>query len=162
MATGFQGSADNQADVFVLLTGVTAANTVALTAVTLAEAPTANQYLDLRPYRRTLGSIPDEADIVIYSTAGSGTMTLGISQLFVCSAVSLQGGPLGTGASDTTKGAINAGTALGETSADRIFHRQRISGLSGVDGVQLQLGAIGGTATALTVELHFPRCRRLS
>ena len=160
MATGFQGSTDNNCDVFQLIAGATAANTVALTSVTLSETPAVTAYLDLRPYRRIIGSIPDEAHIVIYSTAGSDVMTLGISQVYACDAASAQGGPLGYGASDTTKGALNNGVALGETSANRIYHREKIAGLAAVDGVQVQLGAIGGTNTALRVELHFARRER--
>lgn len=162
MAAGFQGSADNNADVFVLIVGATAANTVALTSVTLAEVPAVTEYLDLRPYRRMNSSIPDEAHIVIRSTAGSGVMTLGVSQVFVADAVSATGGPLGIGSSDTTKGALNNGVALGESSADRIFHREKISGLACVDGIQVQLGAIAGTSTAIRVELHFARRERMS
>lgn len=161
MATGFQKSEDSNVDRIVLIEGATTANTVAIgtAATTLSTTPTVAQYYDLRAYRAIAGTIPDEALLVIRSIAGSGTMTLGACRLMVSTGA--VGGPLGVG-TDAGKGGINNGGSFGEdaSAADHIYHREVIAGLSLVDGVQVQLGAIAGTATAINVELHFPRYRR--
>lgn len=91
----------------------------------------------------------DAAVLLVRSTAGSGTMTVTIRMWGYASAVWF---PLGTGA-DATKGTINDGVALGETSADLIRHMEIMQGLSGLERIYAEITAIGGTATAITVEL---------
>lgn len=161
MATGFQKSEDSNVDRIILIEGALTANTVAIgtVATTLSTTPTVAQYYDLRAYRAIAGTIPDEALLVIRSTAGSGVMTLGACRVMV--STSSVGGPLGIGA-DGTKGGLNNGSGFGEdaAAADHIYHREVIAGMSMVDGIQVQLGAIAGTATAINVEIHFPRYRR--
>jgi hypothetical protein len=159
MATGLQGSENSNVNRIVLIEGATAANAVAVgtSATTLSETPTTAQYYDLRAYRALYGSIPDEALLVIRSTAGSGTMTLGACRVMVSTGA--VGGPLGIG-TDAAKGGINNGAAFVEDAANHIYHREVIAGLSMVDGVQVQLGTIAGTSTAINVELHFPLYRK--
>jgi hypothetical protein len=62
--------------------------------------------------------------------------------------------PLGTGA-DATKGTINGGAAIGETAgiSDVVRHSEIVSGLFNFDRVYAEIVAIGGTATAITVDV---------
>lgn len=161
MATGYQKSTTNNVDVIVMLAAETAANTITRPAAVLSATPTNVQFYDLRDYRSVTGRpVPDKGHIVIYSTAGSGTMTLSATRLFLAhsqGASAAVGGPYGVGA-DATKGMLNNGAGFAEDSgvADKIYHREEITGLACADGIAVQLGAITGTATAIQVELHFP------
>jgi len=97
--------------------------------------------------------MPSEAGLLLYSTAGSGTMTctarlwgyhpIGDGMWF----------PLGTG-SASTKGTINAASTLDETAADKLRHLEPLA-LLGVAGsrLYLEITAIGGTSTAVTAEI---------
>lgn len=158
MATGFQGSTDNNVHVVTLIEAATAANTVNRATATFSATPTVTQFFDLDGLREKLGGpLPPSFDIVLRSTAGSGVMTLGASRLLVADKASAVGGPLGVGA-DTTKGMLNNGAGFGEDGADTLYHRETIDyDLNHTDGVQVQLGAFAGTATAVTVELVLPR-----
>ena len=101
---------------------------------------------------------PDDVTLLLFSTAGSATMTVTarlwgyhpIGAGYWC--------PLGTGA-DADKGKINAGAAIGETGADTIRHSEVIS-LVGIAGtrIYLEITNIGGTSTA--VEAHLVVRRR--
>ena len=97
----------------------------------------------------------DWAVLQVRSTAGSATMTVAI-RLWGYNALSAAWFPLGVGA-DATKGAINAGTTLGETAADTIRHTEPVYYVSAFDRVYAEITAIGGTSTAITVELIVPR-----
>ena len=162
MATGYQKSSSNNVDVIVLLAAETAANTITRPAAVLSATPTNVQFYDLTDYKTNVGPVPDKGHIVIYSTAGSGVMTLAATRLFLAHkqgvGAAAVGGPYGVGA-DATKGMLNNGAAFGEDSAvaDRIYHREEVTGLSCADGIAVQLGAIAGTATAIQVELHLPK-----
>lgn len=159
MATGYQKSTANNVDVIVLLAAETSANTVALAPPVLAATPTNVQHYDLTGYRTLFGAVPDKGHIVIYSTAGSGTITLGATRVFLAhnqGASAVVSGPYGVGA-DLTKGMLNAGAAFGETSSNVLYHREEITGLSTADGIAVQLGAFGGTNPAYQVELHLPK-----
>ena len=158
MATGLQGSENSNVNRIVLIEGATTANTLAATGVTLADEPTPSQFFDLRSYRTLYGSIPDEGLIVIRSTAGSAAMTLGACRVMVAHSGGFAG-PLGVGA-DATKGMLNNGSGFAEDATDYLYHREVIAGLSMIDGIQVKLGAFGGTATAVNVELHIPLYRR--
>lgn len=56
--------------------------------------------------------------------------------------------PLGTNSTAASKGLLNEGNAIGETSADAIVHAEIINNLHHFDRVYLEVTAIGGTATA--------------
>lgn len=164
MATGYQKSNSNNVDVIVLLAAETAANTIALAPPVLSSTPTNVQHYDLTDYKAQVGPVPDKGHIVIYSTAGSGTMTLGATRVFLAhkgGSVAVSGslvksGPYGVGA-DATKGMLNNGASFGETGSDVLYHREEITGLSCADGIAVQLGAFGGTNPAYQVELHLPK-----
>lgn len=95
--------------------------------------------------------LPDDVVVLVYSTAGSGTMTATIKLWGYVTAAAMWV-PLGVGA-DTTKGTLNAGAAIGETSADVLRHSEIVSGLFGFDRVYAEVVAIGGTSTAVTVDV---------
>lgn len=89
-----------------------------------------------------------EAALLVYSTAGSGTMTC------TCRLWGYHPGPaawfpLGTG-TDGAKGIINAGSATGETGSDVVRHCEVLS-LAGIAGsrLYLEITAIGGTSTSI-------------
>ena len=95
--------------------------------------------------------LPYDVLVLVYSTAGSATMTATIKLWgYVTTAATWV--PLGVGA-DTTKGTLNAGAAIGETSADVLRHSEIVSGLFGFDRVYAEVVAIGGTSTAVTVDV---------
>lgn len=156
MAAGYQKSNDNNVNVIVLLEAAASANTVAWPSATFAAEPAVTELYDLTTYRTSVGPVPDKGHIVIYSTAGSGVMTLGACRVIVGNKASGKAGPYGIGA-DATKGMLNNGASFGETSTDGIYHHEEITGLSTIDGIQVNLGAFGGTSPAFQVELHLPK-----
>jgi hypothetical protein len=92
--------------------------------------------------------MPVEAALLVYSTAGSGTMTATF-RLWGYHPGPAAWFPIGTG-TDALKGVINEETALGETGANAIAHCEPIA-LLGVIGSRLyvEITAIGGTSTAV-------------
>ena len=127
MATGFRDSVQ-------LLTAATAANGV----------PT------LATHGQPLNDIryADSGVLTVASTAGSVVMTVTI-RLWGYEADSAEWFPLGVGP-DATKGIINGGVALGETSADQIAHSEIVSNIQSIDRIYAEITAIGGTATAIS------------
>lgn len=98
------------------------------------------------------GGVPDPMTLLLESTAGSGTMTV-TARLW--GYTPLDGGtwvPLGTGG-DTTKGTINAGNAIGETTADRLLHAEPFQLTGSFQRYYLEVTAIGGTSTAVKAYL---------
>lgn len=93
--------------------------------------------------------------IVVRSTAGSGTMTTTV-RLWGYESIGGNWTPMGPGA-DATKGTINAGSAMGETQSDQIDHSETLDWFGPFDRVYAEITAIGGTSTAITVELLIPR-----
>lgn len=157
MATGYQGSNSNNVDVIILIDAATTANTVTRAGATFSATPGVTAFYDLSDYVAKVGPFPPAFDIVIRQTAGSGTMTLGACRLLVADKGSAVGGPLGVGA-DATKGMLNNGAGFAEDGADVIYHRETVAyDLNHADGLQVQLGAIAGTATAIRVEAIIPR-----
>ncbi len=157
MATGYQGSSNNNVDVIVLIDAATTTNTVTRASATFSATPGVTAFYDLSDYVAKVGPFPPAFDIVIRQAAGSGTMTLGACRLLVADKASAVGGPLGVGA-DATKGMLNNGAGFAEDGADVIYHRETIAyDLNHADGLQVQLGAIAGTATAIRVEAIIPR-----
>ncbi len=94
--------------------------------------------------------ILDEAVLEVWSTAGSGVMTVTGRLWGYTEAAGWA--PLGIGAG-ATKGIINGGATLDETSADKIAHKEVVSGLRDLERVYLELSAFGGAATAISARL---------
>jgi hypothetical protein len=96
--------------------------------------------------------MPSDAALLLYSTAGSGTMTA-TARLWGYHPSAADWFPIGTGAA-ATKGQINAVSTLDETGADKIRHCELLA-LAGLIGSRLyiEITAIGGTSTAVTAEL---------
>lgn len=96
--------------------------------------------------------MPSEVGLLVYSTAGSGTMTCSI-RVWAYHPGPGDWFPLGTGA-DGTKGLINAGSTIGETASDKIRHLETLT-LPGIAGSRLyfEIVSIGGTGTAVEVAL---------
>jgi hypothetical protein len=95
------------------------------------------------------GIPPARMVLAIASTAGSGTMT---ATFRLWGYLPVGGGlwlPLGPGG-DTTKGIVNLGAAVGETSADSIRHAEVIENPGSFQRLYLEITAIGGTSTAVT------------
>lgn len=142
MATGLQGQSNPRVLTLRLLEAATATNSVpsggsagiALTGLPLG---------DKAPI--------DGASLLVYSTAGSGTMTVTI-RLWGYHADGSVWVPLGPGG-DTTKGTINEGAAIGETSTDVIRHAEPIDLPGHFSRLYAEITAIGGTSTAITVDL---------
>jgi hypothetical protein len=98
------------------------------------------------------GFMPSEAGLLLYSTAGSGTMTC-TARLWGYHPGPAAWFPLGAGAA-STKGVINATAAIGESGTDVIRHAETVA-LPGLAGsrLYLEITAIEGTSTAVTAEL---------
>lgn len=91
------------------------------------------------------------ATLIVRSTAGSDTMTVTI-RLWGYDSLSTVWVPLGPGG-DSTKGTINEGAAIGETGSNTIRHAEMVDNWMDFDRLYPEITAIGGTATAVTVEL---------
>lgn len=99
----------------------------------------------------------DRALFQLKSTAGSGTMTVTIKFWVYCEAMG-EWAPLGTHATDATRGILNGGNAIGEVIADGLRHAEMVSGLMRVSRVYAEITAIGGTSTAVTAWLDCMPC----
>lgn len=139
MATGLIGSSSGST-LWRILEGATATNS----APSGSSAGLAIPKADIWP-------LPSQAVVIVRSTAGSGTMTATI-KLWGYSTVAAQWFPLGIGA-DALKGVMDAGSALGETGADVIRHAEIVAGLFSFDRLYAEVTAIGGTSTAVNVEV---------
>ena len=100
---------------------------------------------------RLFGGMPSVCTLLLYSTAGSGTMTV-TCRLWGYSEAGTVWTPMGFGA-DSTKGVINAVSAIGETVTDGIRHSETVSLPGHFSRLYLEITAIGGTATAVTAQL---------
>lgn len=98
-----------------------------------------------------LTRVPPELTLSVYSNAGSGSMSATL-RLWFYDPVAADWFPAGTG-TDALKGVINAGAAIGETSADKIRHMEPVWFPWHVSRVYLEIVAIAGTATALKANL---------
>lgn len=96
-----------------------------------------------------------ESTLFVFSTAGSGTMTVTL-RLWGYLAAAGKWAPLGTGG-DTTKGGLNAGAAIGETTADAIQHCEPFIYGGHFDRLYVEVAAIGGTSTSVDVWMVTPR-----
>lgn len=106
-----------------------------------------------------ISPVPDVAEVLVRSTAGSATMTCTVRLWGYVTSIATWF-PLGPGA-DATKGYLNNGAAIGETSTDSITHAERVRGLFSFDRIYAEILAIGGTATAITVEVLIPPAGRV-
>lgn len=96
--------------------------------------------------------LPQKAVVAVYSTAGSATMTATI-KLWGYLTDAAQWFPLGIGA-DALKGVMNGGAAIGETGTDVLRHAEIVEGLFSFDRIYAEVVAIGGTSTAVTVDVR--------
>jgi hypothetical protein len=99
----------------------------------------------------------DYATVLLYSTAGSGTMTV-TCKLWGYNTQLAKWFPLGTHATAASKGLLNEANAIAETSADGIAHAEQVQGLRAFQRVYLEVTAIGGTNTAVSAVLDCVRC----
>jgi hypothetical protein len=97
------------------------------------------------------GRVPSCMELVLYSTAGSGTMSVS-ARLWVYSESASKWLPLGSG-SDSTKGMLNEGNSIGESTADGLLHCETVANLGNFARIYLELTAISGTSTAVTAKL---------
>jgi hypothetical protein len=88
------------------------------------------------------GSMPDNCKVELWSTAGSGVMTA-TGRLWGYSPNS-GWSPVGTGP-DASKGLLNGGLALGETSADSVKHSELLNNPGHFERLYLELTGVNGT-----------------
>lgn len=104
-----------------------------------------------------LGYVPAlEIEIQIASDAGSGVMTCSYARVWGYNATTARWFPVGTG-SDADKGKLNNAAVLGETGTDAIRHAELFLFPGLFDRIYIELGVFGGAATALDVDVVFPR-----
>ncbi len=101
----------------------------------------------------------EETSLILYSTAGSGTMTV-TCKLWLFDLVARRWYPAGTHATDASKGLINEGNAMGETGTNSIRHTELVYGLRHYKRAYLEITTIGGTNTAITAYLQSRRLVR--
>lgn len=141
MATGLQagqGSA-NRRRTIRLIEGAIATNN----APSGASAGVATSVVDAN-----LGGMFEARSAVaeVYSTAGSGTMTVTV-RMWGYDSQAARWFPVGY---------LNAGGAIAELSADSIRHAEKIDDLWDWDRWYAEIVAIGGTDTAVNVDIRFP------
>ena len=61
--------------------------------------------------------------------------------------------PIGTNSDSTKRGMLNEGNAITENATDIITHAEIVQGISAFTRVYVEVTAIGGTATAISVWL---------
>lgn len=126
-----------------------------LNAATATSAAPTDEALSLTGKPKPQGV--DQAEILLYSTAGSGTMevtvrlwgyvTQGINKWFPLSTGS------GAGATGNTSGWLNGGKKIEEIAADRLAHYEKVLALSRFERIYAQVVAIAGTATAVSLDI---------
>ncbi len=99
-----------------------------------------------------IGGVLDRGTIAVKSTAGSGTMTVTL-KLWGYVAPLEAWVPLGTHATDATRGVLNQGVAIGEVVANSLEFAELVDGLSTFSRLYLEITAIGGTSTAVSAWL---------
>lgn len=104
------------------------------------------------------GIVPDDLTLLLVSTAGSATMScsarLWMKFATLAGLTSAPGcwAPAGVG-TGAAKGLINAGASIDETGADMLRHAEPVGLVAHAERVFIEITAIGGTATAVTVFL---------
>lgn len=91
--------------------------------------------------------------VSVYSTAGSGTMTVTI-RLWGYKAASGKWFPLGSSSTESNRGVLNTESAIDEDGADSLVHAELVQGLAAFDRIAAQVTNIGGTSTAVNVDLE--------
>jgi hypothetical protein len=130
-----------------LVTAATATNgapTLATDGVDIRKGPAGEKGRGLRE--------SDYATLLVYSTAGSGTMTATV-KLWGYVPRLTRWFPLGASTTDSLRGVVNLATVIGEDGANLIEHSELVQGLSTFTRAYAEIATIGGTATAITVEL---------
>lgn len=94
------------------------------------------------------GLIPDTVSLLLFSTAGSASMTV-TCRIWGYHTDATTWFPLGIGTA-TGKGVINDGAAIPETVADKIAHAEPLDLPLHFSRLYLEITAIGGTDTAVT------------
>lgn len=94
----------------------------------------------------------DECEVRIYSTAGSGAMSIDYVRMWGYDPSSARWFPLGTG-TDADKGKLNGGLPIGETATDQICHTERIN-VGGFTRFALSSGTFNGTAPTIQAFLR--------
>lgn len=61
--------------------------------------------------------------------------------------------PLGSNATEATRGVLNDGNAIDEDGSDNLVHAEPITGLGAFTRIYLEITAIGGTSTAVSAWL---------
>jgi len=159
MATGAQESNGKRGTVVRLLENCGSANGIpadgAPNAV-LQKFPTSSQFFALKELGA--GFIwPEDASIRIYETAGSGALSIAYARVWIYDLVAQKAFPAGIG-TDADKGKINNGAAFGITSTGKLRHSEPLLYPGHCDGIQIELGTIGGSSSpTFNVELFFPR-----
>ncbi len=95
----------------------------------------------------------DNGNVVVKSTAGSATMTCTL-RMWVYSASTGAWHPLGSDATESLRGVLNAKSAIDEDGADNITHTEPITGLRGFSRIYCEVTVISGTNTAVSVWLE--------
>lgn len=90
--------------------------------------------------------------ILVKSTAGSGTMTVTL-RVWCYSPLTAAWHPLGSNATEATRGVLNDGNAIDEDGSDNLVHAEPITGLGAFTRIYLEITAIGGTSTAVSAWL---------
>lgn len=144
MATGLTSSQSSGNHIWRILEGATATNSPPSGSSAGHASPAASNPPTILP-------LPSSVVALVYSTAGSATMTVTV-KLWGYLSVPAVWVPLGTGA-DLTKGTLNAGAAIGETSTDVLRHSEVIANLFAFDRIYAEITAIGGTSTAINVDI---------
>lgn len=88
----------------------------------------------------------DSATVEVVSTAGSGTMTVTVDLWGYCSVEAVW----------FNLGRLNAGSAIAETGTDVIRYAEIMDHLFDWDRLYAEVAAIGGTSTAINVNVRLP------
>lgn len=92
-------------------------------------------------------NLADDISLKVYSTAGSGTMTVTLALW----------GYNETLAKWFRLGLLNGGSAIGETSSDAINYAEPASRIKDYQRIYLEITAIGGSSTAITAYAYSGR-----
>jgi hypothetical protein len=90
--------------------------------------------------------------VLVKSTAGSGTMTVTV-KMWGYNADAAKWYPLGSSTTEADRGKLNNQSTIDEDVSDELVHAEPISGLRAFNRIYAEITAIGGTATAVTVQL---------
>lgn len=126
-------------------------------------APTASDAGVRVPALSKPGAPPLDATVRVYTTAGTGTLSIAYVRLWGRWEGETRWFPLGTGAT-ADKGKLNQNTpgtvtALGETATDQLCHAEPFLYVGHCDYVFAEVNTVGGSDTEGVVDIVFPRGR---